>query len=57
MPSTSSRKAICEKLEAVDDKIMAPDAKMASVDDRFESAEAPVAEFNKWRERGGGAVS
>ena len=61
--ANESRKAIYEKLEAVDDKIvaadakiMAADARIASVDDRLESVEGPVAEFNKWRERGVGAV-
>jgi chromosome segregation ATPase len=61
--ANESRKAIYEKLEDMDDKIvaadakiMAADAKIVSVDDRLESVEGPVAEFNKWRERGVGAV-
>lgn len=54
--ANESRKAIYEKLEDMDGKIVAADAKIESVDGRLESVEGPVAEFNKWRERGVGAM-
>lgn len=51
-----ARKAQYEKLEAVDRKVDKTDNKVASIDNRLQTVEAPVAEFNRWKERAIGAI-
>lgn len=54
--AAQSRKENYAKLEAMDRKIDAADAKIVVLDERMQAVEEPVAEFSKWRERGVGAV-
>lgn len=61
--SDASRKALYEKVEqtsrsiaAADAKMDKTDAKIDSINERLKGVEEPVAEFNRWRERGVGAL-
>lgn len=51
-----SRKATYEKLDTLDRKMDKAESKVESIDARLEKVEEPVAEFNRWRERGIGAL-
>lgn len=51
-----ARKVQYEKLDALDRKVDKTDNKVASIDNRLQTVEAPVAEFNRWRERAIGAI-
>lgn len=51
-----SRKQTYEKLDALDRKIDKTESKIESIDGRMAKVEEPVAEFNRWRERGIGAL-
>lgn len=54
--AAESRKQTYEKLETLDKKIEATNAKVELVESRLLGVEKPVAEFSKWRERVIGAV-
>jgi hypothetical protein len=54
--AAESRKQTYEKLETLDKKSDATNAKVAQVEARLAAVEEPVAEFSKWRERAIGAV-
>jgi 2-phosphoglycerate kinase len=49
--AAQSRKQTYEKLEVIDKKVDASEAKIDSIDERLEKVEAEAAEISKWRER------
>lgn len=51
-----SRKALYEKLDILDRKADKTEMEVESIDRRLEKVEEPVADFNRWRERGIGAL-
>ena len=51
-----SRKALYERLDILDRKADKTEMEVESIDRRLEKVEEPVADFNRWRERGIGAL-
>lgn len=54
--AAAARKEQYQKLDAVERKVETTVMRVESIDDRLEKVEEPVADFNRWRERGIGAV-
>lgn len=51
-----ARKLLYEKVDLLDRKVDKTEAKVESIDSRLGKVEEPVADFNRWRERGVGAL-
>lgn len=51
-----ARKLLYEEVDLLDHKVDKTEAKVESIDSRLGKVEEPVADFNRWRERGVGAL-